>query len=185
VPSFTDHTASRIAFVQVTVFGLLVYNYYSAAIVSARLNEPLDKMNDSLYSLAHSKMILAAERNVFFNFLLRVRDYQYLDIIRRLGLVSSKLQFRQNQRSEVQFFKGYWNRIPESKRFLSIEDGVERIKKGGFAYHADPDDIYPTLGFALDEQMICQLTEVHLLQPSELGLWCNLDSHFHEIAKIG
>jgi hypothetical protein len=183
VPSFADHTASRIALIQVTVFGLLVYNYYSAAIVSARLNEPLDKMNDSLYSLAHSKMPLAAEKNIFFNFLLRVREY--LNIIQLFGLVFSKLQFHQNQRPEVQFFKHYWNRIPESKRFLSIEDGVERIKKGGFAYHADPDDIYPTIAYVLDKQMICQLTEVHLLQPSELGLWCNLNSHFHEIAKIG
>lgn len=41
--------------------------------MSARLNEPLQKMNDSLYSLAHSKMKLAAEKNVFFNFLLRVK----------------------------------------------------------------------------------------------------------------
>jgi len=41
--------------------------------VSARLNEPLHKMNDSLYSLAHSKMQLAAEQSVFFNFLLRVK----------------------------------------------------------------------------------------------------------------
>lgn len=73
VPSFTDQTASRIAFIQITVFGLLVYNYYSAAIVSARLNEPLEKMNDSLYSLVRSKMPLAAEENIFYDFLLRVR----------------------------------------------------------------------------------------------------------------
>ncbi|KAL6258658.1 hypothetical protein P5V15_010611 [Pogonomyrmex californicus] len=159
-PFLTDQSASRIALIQITVFGLLVYNYYSAAIVSARLNEPLQKMNDSLYSLAHSKMKMAAEKNVFFNFLLR------------------------NQRPDVQYFKHYWNSIPESKRFISIEDGVKEIMKGGFAYHADPDDIYPFIELAFDKQMICQLTEVHLLQPSELGLWSNLKSHFHEISKI-
>ncbi|XP_011882968.1 PREDICTED: uncharacterized protein LOC105570410 [Vollenhovia emeryi] len=158
-PSLTNQSASRIAFIQVTVFGLLVYNYYSAAIVSARLNEPLQKMNDSLYSLAHSKMKFAAEKNIFFNFLLR------------------------NQRPEVQYFKQFWNAIPESKRFIPIEDGVQGIMKGGFAYHADPDDIYPSIENTFDKQMICQLTEVHLLQPSELGLWSNLKSHFHEISK--
>lgn len=61
------------ACIQVTVYGLLVYNYYSAAIVSARLNEPLEKMNDSLVSLAHSKMKMAAAQNLFFDFLLRVK----------------------------------------------------------------------------------------------------------------
>lgn len=100
-------------------------------------------------------------------------------------VLSILASFRQNKRTEVQFFKHIWNRIPDSKRFLSLEDGVARIKKGGFAYHADPDDIYPMLSQALDKQMICQLTEVHLLQPSELGLWSNHKSHFHEIAKIG
>lgn len=84
----------------------------------------------------------------------------------------------------MQYFRGYWNSLPEiSKRFIPIEDGVKGIKKGGFAFHADPDDIYPSLEYALDKQMICQLTEVHLLQPSELGLWSNLYSHFHEISK--
>ncbi|KMQ99404.1 hypothetical protein RF55_1087 [Lasius niger] len=159
-PSITDQSASRIALIQITVFGLLVFNYYSAAIVSARLNEPLHKMNDSLYSLAHSKMQLAAEKNIFFDFLLR------------------------NQRPDVQYFKHVWNAIPESKRFIPIEDGVEKIKGGDFAFHADPDDVYPSIEQAFDRQMICQLTEVHLLQPSELGLWSNLKSHFHEISKI-
>lgn len=84
----------------------------------------------------------------------------------------------------MQYFKKYWNAIPESKRFLTIEDGAEKVKKGGFAYHADPDDIYPTIEHMFDKQMICQLTEVHLLQPSELGLWSNLNSQFHEITKI-
>jgi len=77
-PSLTDKSASRIALIQITVFGLLVYNYYSAAIVSARLNEPLHKMNDSLYSLGHSKMELAAEKNIFFDFLLRVKKHVLL-----------------------------------------------------------------------------------------------------------
>nr|XP_012233009.1 PREDICTED: uncharacterized protein LOC105678338 [Linepithema humile] len=160
-PYFNDLSASRVALIQITVFGLLVYQYYSAAIVSARLNEPLHKMNDSLISLAHSGMKLTAEQNVFFNFLLR------------------------NPRPEVQYFKEYWNSLPDKEnRFIPIEDGVKGIKKGGFAYHADPDDIYPSLEYELEKQMICQLTEVHLMQlGSELGLWSNLYSHFHEISK--
>ncbi|EFN83418.1 hypothetical protein EAI_02237 [Harpegnathos saltator] len=159
-PSLSEQSASRVALIQITVFGLLVYNYYSAAIVSARLNEPLQKMNDSLYSLVHNKMTLGAEQNVFFNFLLR------------------------NTRPDVQYFKNYWNSLPNSKKFIPIEEGVQKMMKGGFAYHADPDDIYPSIDVEFDKQMICQLTEVHLLQPSELGIWSNLHSHLHEISKL-
>lgn len=77
-PYFNDLSASRVALIQITVFGLLVYQYYSAAIVSARLNEPLHKMNDSLIALAHSGMKVAAEKNVYYNFLLRVNTTQHL-----------------------------------------------------------------------------------------------------------
>lgn len=85
----------------------------------------------------------------------------------------------------MQYFKRYWNNLPYARKFIPLEEGVEKMKKGGFAYHADPDDIYPSIDLAFDKQMICQLTEVHLLQPSELGLWSNLHSHLHEISKVG
>lgn len=72
LPFFNNQFSSRIAFLQTMIFGLLVYNYYSAAIVSSRLNAPLDKMNDSLYSLINSRMKLAAYKDIYFNILLHV-----------------------------------------------------------------------------------------------------------------
>ena len=72
LPFISTQFSSRVAFLHTLIFGLLVYNYYSAAIVSSRLNVPLDKMNDSLYSLVKSKMKLAAYKDIYFNYLLRV-----------------------------------------------------------------------------------------------------------------
>nr|UEN71284.1 ionotropic receptor 75c [Gregopimpla kuwanae] len=61
-----NRLAGRIACLFLLLMGVLLSNYYGASVVSARLNEPPDKMNDSLYSLAKSHMTLASEefRNV-------------------------------------------------------------------------------------------------------------------------
>lgn len=72
LPFISNQSSSRVAFFHTMIFGLLVYNYYSAAIVSSRLNAPLDKMNDSLYSLVKSKMSLAAFKDIYFSVLLQV-----------------------------------------------------------------------------------------------------------------
>ncbi|PBC29009.1 hypothetical protein APICC_09986 [Apis cerana cerana] len=132
-----------------------------AAIVSSRLNAPLDKMNDSLYSLINSRMKLAAYKDIYFNILLH------------------------SSVEEIQYFKKYWEKIPEEKKFFSIQDGLKKMTTAKFAYHTDPINVYPFIERVFDKQMICQLTEVHLLRPSSLGLWSMRHSQFQEITKIG
>nr|XP_012138610.1 PREDICTED: LOW QUALITY PROTEIN: uncharacterized protein LOC100877692 [Megachile rotundata] len=153
--------AGRVAFLHTLIFGLLLYNYYSAAVVSARLNAPLNKMNDSLYSLMHSKMKLTAYKDIYFNYLFRAPV------------------------TEVQLFKKYWDKIPENEKFESIEKGVREIMKPGHAYHIDPVLAYPLIEVMFTKQMICQLTEVHLFRPSTIGLWSSQHGQFLEITKIG
>ncbi|KAG7204595.1 hypothetical protein KM043_005014 [Ampulex compressa] len=161
-PSLADKLASRVALLQIMLFGLLVYNYYSAAIVSSRLNTPLNKMNDSLYSLIRSGMKLAAEKNVFFDVILRIPS------------------------ADVQHFRGYWMKIPEKKRFLPVEEGINRVAKiSSFAYHADPTDVYRYIAQTFTKEMICQLTEIHLLHPAVAGIWTSHNQQFLEVAKIG
>ncbi|XP_043525262.1 uncharacterized protein LOC122536725, partial [Frieseomelitta varia] len=161
LPFISTQFSSRVVFLHTLIFGLLVYNYYSAAIVSSRLNVPLDKMNDSLYSLVKSKMKLAAYKDIYFNYLLRYPA------------------------DDVQYFAKYWNTIPEDKRFLSLEDGVKGISNLRFAYHAEPTNVYPLIDRSFDKEMICQLTEVHLFRPNSIGLWSAQRSPFQEITKIG
>ena len=66
------HISSRIAFLQTMIFSLLIYNYYSASVVSARLNEPLEKINDSLAELAKTNLKFGAEPTVYFNVYIKV-----------------------------------------------------------------------------------------------------------------
>ncbi|CAK9810161.1 Ionotropic receptor 75a [Anthophora quadrimaculata] len=160
-PFNSNQIASRLAFLQTMIFGLLLYNCYAGAIVSARLNTPLNKMNDSLYSIVDSKMKLGTSRE------------KYLNV-----LMNSTL-------AEIQYFKRYWQAIPEKEKYYSVEDGIKAIMKPGFAYHTDPLKAYPLIERIFDNQMICRLNEVHWLRPSVLGVWSSRRSQFQEIAKIG
>lgn len=59
-----------------------MYNYYSGSIVSARLSEPLDMMEDSVTVLADSDLKIAAEAVPYLNYFLYVclvysLTYQY------------------------------------------------------------------------------------------------------------
>ncbi|XP_043262967.1 ionotropic receptor 75a-like [Colletes gigas] len=162
LPFTGNQFSTRAAFLQTLIFGLLVYNCYSAAIVSSRLRHgPLNKMNDSLYSLVHSKLKLAASPDIFFNILIN------------------------SPAADVQYFKKYWETIPEKKRFLPLQEGIKKIMDPEFAFHVNPMDAYPLIERMFVKKMICQLTEVHLLRPSVLALWSSRHNALHEITKIG
>lgn len=63
---------SRIALFQIIIHSWIMYNYYSASIVSARLSEPLDMMEDSVTVLADSNLKIAAEAVPYLNYFLYV-----------------------------------------------------------------------------------------------------------------
>lgn len=72
---FPKHIPGRIALLQIVVFNWIMYNYYSASIVSARLSEPLDMMEDSVTVLADSDLKIAAEAVPYLNYFLYVRIF--------------------------------------------------------------------------------------------------------------
>lgn len=67
-----ERIPSRIALLQILVFNWIMFNYYSASIVSARLSEPLDMMEDSITVLADSDLRIAAEAVPYLNYFLYV-----------------------------------------------------------------------------------------------------------------
>lgn len=73
-----NRIAGRMAFLLLLFLGVLLSNYYGASVVSTLLNEPENKMNDSLYSLAKSHMTLSSEPFPDIDDNLAVRDLYYL-----------------------------------------------------------------------------------------------------------
>lgn len=69
-----NYISTRIVFLFVMMFGLLMYNYYSACVVSARLDEPIYKINDSLNEFGKLHMKMASESMVYLEFFLKVKQ---------------------------------------------------------------------------------------------------------------
>ncbi|XP_033314973.1 ionotropic receptor 75a-like [Bombus bifarius] len=153
---------SRIALFQIIIHSWIMYNYYSASIVSARLSEPLDMMEDSVTVLADSNLKIAAEAVPYLNYFL----------------------YKLNWESDY-FRKKRWDPLPESKRYLPIEEGIRQVGQGILAYHTDPNTAYPYVERMFDSNKICELTEIHLFKQSVMGMYASHNGQFIEIAKIG
>ncbi|XP_016843278.1 ionotropic receptor 75a isoform X1 [Nasonia vitripennis] len=158
-----DHLSTRILFLYLMIFSLLTYNYYSASIVSARLNEPIFKINDSLNELAKTKLKLASEPMIYFNFIMR-------------RVPPRELEF---------FYKTKWLTIPEDDKFMYPEKAIRLVQQGGFAYHTHPDVGYPLIDRIFSFREICELMEVHVQPKIFATIAVTYNSSFVEITKIG
>ncbi|XP_043677423.1 ionotropic receptor 75a-like [Vespula pensylvanica] len=159
---FPKNLAGRIAVVQILLFSWMMYNYYSCSIVSARLSEPFDKIEDSVAVLADTHMRIAAEAVPYLNYLLK----------------------KWNWESDY-FRKKRWDPLPLSKRYLPIEEGIRQVGQGILAYHTDPNTAYPYIEKMFDSSQICQLTEIHLFKESVMGMYSSHNAQFLEIARVG
>ncbi|XP_023317368.1 uncharacterized protein LOC111694245 [Trichogramma pretiosum] len=136
-----DKHATRIVYIHLLFFCFITYNYYSASIVSARLNEPIIKMNDSLNELSKTNLQMATEPMIYFDFLLK-------------RLPPWEQQF---------FYKQRWLSVPEDKKFMYPEEAMPLVKKGELAYHTHPDVGYPVIDRTFNFREICELMEIKLL----------------------
>nr|XP_031838889.1 ionotropic receptor 75a-like [Nomia melanderi] len=153
--------AARIAFLQILIFSLIILNYYSASVVSNRLKNKGEKMNDSLISLAKSGMKLAVEPTPYIRSFLQIPD------------------------KEVRYFyQNCWTKIPEYNRYLPLEQGLDQVAKGTLAYHTMVDSAYPYIERSFNDRSICELTEVHLLK-SMLAFYARHRSPFTKLLKAG
>ncbi|KAL6441406.1 hypothetical protein ACFW04_003551 [Cataglyphis niger] len=153
--------AGRIAFIHIMLFSVLILNYYSASIVSDRLKNIGQKMNDSLISLADSNLKVMAESTPYIR------------------------SFLQSPEEEVRYFNTKrWDRIPESKRYLPLAEGLNRVAEGTLAYHTSIESAYPYIERHFHPRMICELTEVHLFR-AVLALWGRYRSPFTPLLRIG
>ncbi|XP_043674290.1 uncharacterized protein LOC122632002 isoform X2 [Vespula pensylvanica] len=153
--------AGRIAFLHIMFFSLLIFNYYSASMVSNRLRNMGNKMNDSLISLADSNFKIAIEPTEYINSLLQE---PHIDV--------------------KYFYQNRWLKLPQSMRYLPIEEGLNHVAQGGFAYHTLTESAYPYIEKTFETSMMCELMEVHLFRTT-LGLWTRKNGPFTEMLRIG
>lgn len=116
---FPGFLSTRFALLNLAFCGLMVFNYYSASLVSARLSEPLQTINDSLNELSKLDFKFASERSPYFTYLLYNHGWE-----------------------GDQFIKRRWEHIPESEKFIPPVEGIQKILSGEYAYHSDPVRMY-------------------------------------------
>ncbi|XP_058795061.1 ionotropic receptor 75a-like [Phymastichus coffea] len=155
--------STRIAFFFIMIFSLLMFNYYSASVVSARLDEPIYKINNSLIQFGKLKMKMASEDMVYFEFFLKKPDWE-----------------------ATVFYENYWKpTVPDREWYLEPEIGIRLVKKGGFAYHTHPEIAYLLIEKLFDHREICELVEVDLGGPFFTSFAFNFNSTVIDIGRVG
>lgn len=82
------------------------------------------------------------------------------------------------------FYDNCWTKIPESYKYLPLEEGLNRVAEGRLAYHTMIDSAYPYIEHTFNYRSICELTEVHLFR-AVLAFYARHHSPFTELMKVG
>lgn len=81
---------------------------------------------------------------------------------------------------------GYFNSKKKTKDFYyTIEDGIRRVKAGGFAYHAEFSALYTDVENTFEATEICELQEVDTMPYTTLGILGLKHSPFTEMFRVG
>ena len=62
---------------------------------------------------------------------------------------------------------------------------MELVKKGGFAYHTQPETAYLFAAKHFDNRQICEMTEVHLARPHLVSMFVSKNNTFIEMLRVG
>uniref|UniRef100_A0ABD2W8I6 Ionotropic glutamate receptor C-terminal domain-containing protein n=1 Tax=Trichogramma kaykai TaxID=54128 RepID=A0ABD2W8I6_9HYME len=154
--------STRICYIFLLLFSLLFYNFYSASIVSSRFGEPIYKINNSLNEMSKLNLKLSSEWTVYLPYFFKYKDWEVQE-----------------------FYKNIWQHIPEKHRFMSPEQGMDLVQKGGFAYHTQPEVAYPLINRLYNHRETCELTEVDLSRFNVAAFAVTLNSSIVETMRIG
>lgn len=195
-----NQISSRITFLCIMVYSYLMYNYYSACVVSARLSEPIIKINDSLNELAKTGLKVASEPLLYFDFFIKVNylltqiypiEIILFSIACRYSLGRSRNpmclnSFLQENKWETKmFYSQRWLTTPEEERFIHPDQGMQLVKEGILAYHTHPDVGYHYINRFYTNRQICELTEVNLAKLTYSTIAVTYNSTLVELMKIG
>ncbi|CAH1169522.1 unnamed protein product [Phaedon cochleariae] len=153
--------SSRILSVFVFLFCILVYQFYSASIVSYLLMDPprtIFNLNDLMKShLRVGVEDILIDRNYF----VQTTDPD------AIGLYESKIKKDSN-----------------SSGFYQPAEGLEMVRKGGFAFHVETSTAYPIIEATYSNQDICELDEVQMYRTQPMHTNLQKNSPFREMMNF-
>lgn len=157
----TSH-AGRFLFIVLLFFAILLYNYYTSSILSSLLSNPPQAFH-TLDELGHSKLDMGVE-NVPY-------AVTWFNIIND---------------SDVQYIYKHKIFPPGAKdlNFFTAEEGMEKVRKGGFAYHTQLDTGYPIVAKTFDQNAICDISNIPMIPQVFAGIMVRKKSQYKELFHI-
>ncbi|XP_039947980.1 glutamate receptor 1 [Bactrocera tryoni] len=149
-------TSTRTLIFSVCLFSLLLQQFYGAFIVGSLLSVS-PRTITNLEALYNSSLDIGIE-NIPYN----IETFEKTTV--PLGMAIYKERVCKNRERNI----------------LYIEEGAERIKKGGFAFHVSANRMYYILKELLSEKEFCDLQDVPFIPPYRIGIGITKSSPFRE-----
>nr|XP_008196050.2 PREDICTED: glutamate receptor ionotropic, delta-2-like isoform X2 [Tribolium castaneum] len=140
-PSTPKMACGRIATFFIFLLSVLIYQFYSASLVSHLLNKPLTKIKN-VRDLLLSPLKAGCE-DILYD-----RDY-FLHTTDKVAkeLYAKKILGKSN-----------------SSNFHTPEAGLKLVAEGGYAFHVETATAYPIIESTFQDQAVCELREVPLFR---------------------
>lgn len=145
--------SGRITFFFMFICSLLIYQFYSASIVSSLLTKPNTEIK-SIEDILHSKLKVGCEDTLY------TKDYlRYTTNKPTRDLYLTKIMGKEN-----------------SSNFLNAQDGLDLVKDGGYAFHVELATAYPIITKTFSDRIIYELREVQMYMSQPMYFCLQKDS---------
>ncbi|XP_077288004.1 uncharacterized protein LOC143912588 [Arctopsyche grandis] len=151
-------SASRLVYFIFFFTCLVMYNFYTSSIVSSLLNYRTEQFR--LMDLAESPLECGSLDIGYAHYLL-------FEVPKNHTMNSF------NVRKKTDNF------------YIPIEDGIRRVKHGGYAYHAEYNSLYYTIEKTFEAREICELHEIDTIETSKMAIFGMKHSQYSEMFKVG
>lgn len=72
----------------------------------------------------------------------------------------------------------------EKAQFYEQEEGIERVRQGGFAYHTEATAAYSVVRRTFSPIEICELEELGMIKPFMLSVMTKKNSEYRKLFQI-
>lgn len=151
----------RIIFLNILILSILLYNYYTSALVSSLLNSKPNLL-ETIEELYKSNLEVGIEHQPYTDTnIIQERNNQWVQ-----KLNSSKI-FKSGQ-----------------PNYYFPEEGLAKVKKGGFAYHTEAITAYSIISRTYEANPICDLAQIDFIGPFLMGLMVPKKSQYRQLFLV-
>ncbi|XP_072399667.1 ionotropic receptor 75a-like [Diabrotica undecimpunctata] len=152
--------SGRIIYLSLLIMSMMAYNYYTSSLVSSLLSG-VPEVISTIKELYESNLKVSFELTpTIMAYLIQQRGNLYVSLLNKTKL--------------------YENGVANT---MSATEGLEKIKKGNFAFHMEVATAYAYLSNA-DQEVICDLADITFIQDVHTGLVLQKFSQYKELFLI-